>query len=180
MSESKAQRINHQNIRKKPSKAVEEELSDKHVGRVGGGEDEREQGQAHKVAPSVHLVQLGQWQKVWQVESSCPLLDLLCSTQPTIIKQIAGEKQQLFRYQIIPCRTGQTRYARKEKVKKENREGAKEKRKDEGKEDGGEAQRGTWRLTDLAVVSPNKSVWIEKEEEYQDEIEAGGPENWAQ
>ena len=65
-------------------------------------------------------------------------------------------------------------------MKKENREGAKEKRKDEGKEDGGEAQRGTWRLTDLAVVSPNKSVWIEKEEEYQDEIEAGGPENWAQ
>ena len=64
MSESKAHRINHQNIRKKPSKAVEEELSDKHVGRVGGGEDEREQGQAHKVAPSVHLVQLGQWQKV--------------------------------------------------------------------------------------------------------------------
>ena len=57
-------------------------------------------------------------------------------------------------------------------MKKENREGAKEKREDEGKEDGGEAQRGTWRLTDLAVVSPNKPVWIEKEE-----IEARGPEN---
>ena len=62
-------------------------------------------------------------------------------------------------------------------MKKENREGAKEKREDEGKEDGGEAQRGTWRLTDLAVVSSNKPVWIEKGEEYQDEIEAGGPEN---
>ena len=96
------------------------------------------------------------------MEPSCLILDLLCSTQPTISKQIAGNKQQSFRYQTIPCRTGQTRYARKEKVKKENREGAKEKRKDEGKEDGGEAQRGTWRLTDLTVVSPNKSVWIEK------------------
>ena len=64
MSEIKAHRIYHQNIRKKPSKAVEEELSDKHVGRVGGGEDEGEQGQAHKVAPSVHLVQFRQWQKV--------------------------------------------------------------------------------------------------------------------
>ena len=62
-------------------------------------------------------------------------------------------------------------------MKKENREGAKEKREDEGKKDGGEAQRGTWRLTDLTVVSPNKPVWIEKEEEYQDEIEARGPEN---
>ena len=57
-------------------------------------------------------------------------------------------------------------------MKKENREGAKEKREDEGKEDGGEAQRGTWRLTDLATVSPNKPVWIQKEE-----IEARGPEN---
>ena len=102
---------------------------------------------------------------------------MLCSTQPTIIKQIAGKKQPLSIYQKIPCRTGQTRYARKEKVKKENREGAKEKREDEGKEDGGEAQRGTWRLTDLTVVSPNKPVWIEKEVEYQDEIEARGPEN---
>ena len=106
------------------------------------------------------------------MEPSCLILDLLCSTQPTIIKQIAWEKQHLFRYQTQPRRTGQTRYARKEKVKKENREGAKEKREDEGKEDGGEAQRGTWRLTDLAVVSPNKPVWIEKEE-----IEARGPEN---
>ena len=111
------------------------------------------------------------------MEPSFLILDLLCSTQPTIVKQIAGKKQQLFRYQNIPRRTGQTRYARKEKVKKENREGAKEKREDEGKEDGGEAQRGTWRLTDLAVVSPNKPVWIEKEEEYQDEIEARGSEN---
>ena len=111
------------------------------------------------------------------MEPSCLILDLLCSTQPTIVKQIAGKKQQLFRYQNIPRRTGQTRYARKEKVKKENREGAKEKREDEGKEDRGEAQRGTWRLTDLAVVSPNKPVWIEKEEEYQDEIDARGPEN---
>ena len=62
-------------------------------------------------------------------------------------------------------------------MKKENREGAKEKREDEDKEDRGEAQRGTWRLTDLATVSPNKPVWIEKEEEYQDEIEARGSEN---
>ena len=106
------------------------------------------------------------------MEPSCLILDLLCSTQPTIIKQIEWEKQQLFRYQTQPRTTGQTRYARKEKVKKENREGAKEKREDEGKEDGGEAQRGTWRLTDLATVSPNKPVCIEKEE-----IEARGPEN---
>ena len=121
---------------------------------------EGEQDQTHTVAPSVRLVQLGlgQWQKVWQVEPSCLILDLLCSTQPTIIKQIAWEKQHLFRYQTQPRRTGQTRYARKEKVKKENREGAKEKREDEGKEDGGEAQRGTWRLTDLAVVTHPKSL----------------------
>ena len=111
------------------------------------------------------------------MEPSCLILDLLCSTHPIIIEQSTGKKLQLFRYQTLPRRTGQTRYARKEKVKKENREGAKEKREDEGKEDGGEAQRGTWRLTDLAVVSPNKPVWIEKEEEYQDEIEARGSEN---
>ena len=43
-------------------------------------------------------------------------------------------------------------------MEEEDREGSKEEREDEGKEEGGETQRRTWRLTDLTVLSPNKPV----------------------
>ena len=43
-------------------------------------------------------------------------------------------------------------------MEKEDREGSKEEREDESKEEGGETQRRTWRLTDLTVLSSNKPI----------------------
>ena len=62
-------------------------------------------------------------------------------------------------YRIIPpCRVWQAGGEGQDKVEEDHRERSKQEREDEGEEEGGETQRRTWQLTDLTVLSSNKSI----------------------